>query len=843
MLLRSPRTPLLALGLVAVLFGGLGVGRAQAGGEVESADALRSELLRGTTPGEWRSTLRALMPLGPERVGDVVGPLFTVAEYGQRLDLLAEVGAFLAANPVGSPTTPRVLLVEYVLRRALAPDGAQFLELLKRPMEPERGPNPRRPAWDRLFDSAVRLLDASGTEPVDREAAISFLAWEEDSRADDALAALTREARRQMATASAADGDRLRAALLDALDRMLAVRFASPADAARRLEATKDLPYRKRWRHFAHARDDAEADRRIAEKYLGEALARVEGPAALAQVVSDAARFPDLLKAAVGRAAVLKPRPVPEWKDVFVRLFAVAVEPEVVLATLDLLADSGFGGGTEECCSPVAEAIHARLKSRTPADPVAVRVRCMAALGDLGSLDAVVNQVRVTLEALARREAEPQETVELVLAVGKCPGARVDELLKGFYAHPAATPDLRERLRVAVARALGREGVRRADADAAVAALTSIVEGGAAWERDQSPKVREAAVRSLGAYPRPDTARLLLALAQLPGQGAEEEAGWALQALGKMLTTGEGAHHGALALVGFLDATKGQPDMEARRVAALKRFRDLPAGGLPAGEHVPGGVRAHLAQALAGVLATGSEAERTQAARAAIDLAEPTALAPLTAWWAEQPAQRADLLRGLLEAVVRAPAPKDVAAPDGDAWVAESLATVSRTKDQAATAVEWAEALVRAAPHPGGARVRLIVAQAQALAVRARGQPGTPEGVAARLADLTSAKALVAAAHAAAHAPEELEPTRRVLVEVLEALADARGPGEEAKAWLLEAVDLASHARVTAVLQAGDRLGHRLLSEEGLRRLLSPQAVTEVERQLDVIRQALEKRD
>ena len=812
--------------------------RADAGPGSETSEDLRAELLRGKTQGEWRSTLKVVLSLGPERVGDVLGPIFTSPEISPRVDLLAEVGAYLAKNPVGPEgPTQRVLLAEFILRRALAPDGAQFLELLRQPMEPDRGTGGRRQDWDRLFDAAVRLLDGPATETIDREAAMSFVAREEDGRADEALAALTREARRQTAAPAGPDNPRLATALLDALDRMLAVRFTSPADAAQRLEATKDLPYRKRWRFFAHAREGAAEDRRIAEKYLKEAVTKADGPAALAQAVGDAGTFPEILKSAVSRAAELKPRPGAEWKEFFENLFRVAGEPEVVLAALDLLADSGFGGGTEECCSPLADAIHVRLTTRRPADPPQVRVRLVAALGDLGSLVALAHQVAATQEALARREADPQEVVELILAVGKCPGARVDELLTKFYLAADEPAGMRERLRVAVARALGREGVRREDPDAAVAALTSMVDGGGAWERAQNPKVREAAVRSLGAYPRPDTAALLLRVAEAPGGGTEDEAGWALQALGKMLTAGEGAHHGALALIDFLDGTRGVPEMEARRIAALKRFRDLPAG-----DGVPANVRATLARALGNVIGTGTEAERTQAARVAIDLSEPTALAPLTAWWAEQPAARSELLRGLLEAVVRLAPPKEPVVPDPDSLVAESLAVVSKTKDQEGTAVEWAEALVRAAPHGAAPRLALLVAQAQALTVRAATHADTPAGRDARLADLGSARSLLASAHAAARTPEEGEQTTRPLLEVLEALAAARGVGEEAKVCLVEAVDLASRSTDSVALKTGDRLGHRLLSEEGLRRLLKPGEVTDVEHRLDLIRQALEKR-
>jgi hypothetical protein len=127
--------------------------------------------------------------------------------------------------------------------------------------------------------------------------------------------------------------------------------------------------------------------------------------------------------------------------------------------------------------------------------------------------------------------------------------------------------------------------------------------------------------------------------------------------------------------------------------------------------------------------------------------------------------------------------------------------------------------------------------------MRSRSHADTPEGKAARAADLASARTVLATAHTASAAPEEAEPSRRALLEVLEALADAKGPSEDAKALLLEALDLAARSKVSAVLQTGDRIGHRLLGEDGFRKLLTPQAVTDIERQLESIRQALSKKN
>jgi hypothetical protein len=471
-----------------------------------------------------------------------------------------------------------------------------------------------------------------------------------------------------------------------------------------------------------------------------------------------------------------------------------------------------------------------------------VRVRLVSTLGDLASAGAIARLVVVALGNPPPGPDEMPELVELVLAVGKCPGVVVKDQLKPFYDLRGDSPEAREAVRTAVARALGLSGVRKADGAAAVLALMGMLGGSDGWEQAALPKVREAALRSLGVYPRAETADLLLRIAEASGPETEGEAQIALETLGKMASAGAGRHHGASALVAFLQRTKGRADVESRRIEALKLLKRVQ--NLPNGEPVPAEVRDAVASVLRETLKDGSEAERTQAARTATDLPEPSALLPLVSWWAEQPAgARAELLRGLFEAVARVSAPKEAVPaghPDPDAFLGEALRAVSKV--QPTTAVEWAGALVRAGARPGAPRTLLLAAHGEALLESAKAREPGPTGHAKRREDLEAARTLLTAAHEGARAPEEAEQCRRLLIEVLEALAaEVEAPGE-AKVLLLQAVVLAARSTVTPVIQTGIRLAERLLSEEPLRASLTAQERTDLDRQLVSLRGALEPR-
>jgi hypothetical protein len=77
-------------------------------------------------------------------------------------------------------------------------------------------------------------------------------------------------------------------------------------------------------------------------------------------------------------------------------------------------------------------------------------------------------------------------------------------------------------------------------------------------------------------------------------------------------------------------------------------------------------------------------------------------------------------------------------------------------------------------------------------------------------------------------------------MDALERLADAHGPGEDAKLLCLEAVSLAARSTTPSILEAGLRLGRRLKEEDGLRRLIKAPELDELDRHLEAIRKRLE---
>jgi hypothetical protein len=422
-----------------------------------------------------------------------------------------------------------------------------------------------------------------------------------------------------------------------------------------------------------------------------------------------------------------------------------------------------------------------------------------------------------------------------VKAAGRCPSAKAD-LLMGIYGLDGVTPEVKDALRTAVAGALGREGVRAADPAAAVAALTAILQGGGPWERATHPKTRKAALGSLGAYPGPETAEHLLGIAAAEGPEAQDEAKVAIDTLAKMMSTGPGGHHGALALVSLIRRTKGKAELEGRRIEALKRLKDLPTG-----DGVPADARSEVLAAVRQALAEPeSELVRAQAARTAAALADAEAVPVVTAWWLAQPEEeRGPLLLTLLEAVVQKPTP-GAARPDSDARVADALRAVGRSSAQnAVLAVDWAEALVRSGARAGVSRPLLVAAHSEALLHRASTWPADAGGLKLRHNDLGEATTNLRAATDSAR-PEDAERLRPLLMLALERLAESHGVGEDAKTLHLEAVALALRSRDATVLQSGARLGRRLIEDEAFRRLLKEDELAELNRQLGVLRTSLE---
>gem|GEM_PF-4852215 len=828
----------LAALLAAVTF----VGTARRAGAEDSApegsvEQLRERLLKARTSGEREGTLKVILERPAEQVGGILGPLFSQKDLGASVELLAAAAQHLAEHPVGAPLPGgTVLLADYIFRRAAA--EPLLVGLLRDSLAVDPATE-QAPDWDRLVNNAMQFLEPkAGRPPADRLAAIAFLAHEDGPNAErvvDALAEYVRRLR-QDTTVAVAERDVESAALLAALGELLVFRFSSLDAALPELEQTRGWSYVRRLRHFSRLKTEADLDRSLALRHGRDVVATMPGPAELtAALTGGLFPYPEHQRALLERAAKLKPVPSPLWEEFYRAVLTHASESEVVLDALAQLAESGFGGGPKECCLALADALQRRLEKVGRRDPPEVRRRLMVALGDMATLEPVARQVSLVL---ARRAVTPEdvpEFVELVRAVGRCQGADAATLLRPFYdlsALPGVDAAGREALRSAVARALGREGIRSSDPAGAVVALRGILEGSAGYERATLPKVRGQAYSSLAAYPTEEVSSWLLSTAASDDPAQAAEALLALEAVGQMLGTGEpGVRQGAAALAAFLERSGERGDVDERRIEALKRLKDLPAG-----EAVPPALRDRvLASVRRALEAPASEAVRTQAARTAADLADPGALAPLVNWWRERPqAVQGELLRTLLESVVRS-------GREGDPAVAEALASVATTSGQESLAVQWGDLLARSAQRAGPSRPLLLRAQAQALVARAAARAEDAAGRAQRAEDLGAARVVLTAVVQAARAPEEADPVRRQLIAVLERLAEALGDGPTAADRLVEAVGQAARAQDRVVLQTGEGLARRVLASEALKSHLSSERLAELKKQLEAILETMER--
>jgi hypothetical protein len=801
-----------------------------------SIEQLRERLLKARTAGEREGTLKVILERPADQVGGILGPLFSQKDLGASVELLAAAARHLSEHPVGAPPPGgTVLLADYIFRRAAAEPALVGLLRDSLAVDPA---TEQAPDWDRLVNNAMAFLEPKAGRPAaDRLAAIAFLAHEDGPHAGRVVEALEDGARRlrQDAALHAAEREAEGGALLAALSELLVFRFSSLDAALPELERTRGWSYVRRLRHFSRLKTEADLDRSLALRHGREVIAAMAGPVELtAALTCGLFPYPEHQRALLERAARLKPQPDPAWEEFYRAVLTHASESEVVFDALAQLAEAGFGGGPPACCLALATALQRRLEKAGAPDPPEVRRRLVVALGDMAILEPVVRQVSLVLERRAIAPEDVPELVELVRAVGRCPRADA-ATLRPFYelgALPGADAAGREALRSAVARALGREGIRSSDPAGAVAALRGILEGSADYERAVLPKVREQAYRSLAAYPTEEVTSWLLTAASTADPAQAAEALLALETVGQMLGTGEpGVRQGAAGLAAFLEQSRERGDVDDRQIEALKRLKDLPAGeavALELRERVLAAVRHALEK-------PASEAVRTQAARTAADLADPGALAALVAWWREQPqAPRSELLRALLESVVRS-------GREGDPAVVEALASVATTAGQESVAVQWSDLLARSAQRAGSSRPLLLRAQAQALVARAASHPEDAAGREQRAEDLGMARVVLTAVVQAARAPEEADPVRRQLIEVLERLAEALGDGPTAADRLVEAVGQAARAQERTVLQTGERLARRVLASEALKSHLSAERLAELEQQLEAILETLEK--
>ncbi|MFM8979993.1 MAG: hypothetical protein ACKOSS_05975 [Planctomycetia bacterium] len=804
----------------------------------EGVEQLRERLLRARTQGEREGALKLILARPAEQVGATLGPLFSRTELGASPELLVAAAKQLAESPVtgaGSGRLAVVLLADAIFQRAAA-DGA-FVAQLRDALAVDPLTE-QAPGWERLLDNALATLEArSGRTAAERMAALRFLACEEGPRAGRVVDDLERHARRLRGEPAGAERDAELGVLLEAVERLLVYRFGSLDVALPELERTRGWSTLRRLRHFSGLKTAADRDRSLAVLHGVSAIRAMGSPAELASVFEGTSfPYPEHHAAALERAARLQPVPTPAWEAFYAAVLARTPEGSVVEAALDQLGERGFGGSPAACCRLVADALQRRLVDAAFRDGPALRQRLVTLLGDLGATEQVRRQVVAVLERGTLAAEDVDEVVELVRAVGRSPGLEVKAWLKPFYdLTQLALPEgvqARERLRTAVAGALGREGVRASDPQAAIEALDGILEGGALWERATQPRVRMQAFRSLAAYPEDGVVRGLLRTALAPGVDGDTEALLAIESLGQMLLSGEeGARRGAAALAALLEQSAAQRDGALRRVEALKRLRGLVAA--PAlGEGLLEAVRAAVR---AGLEPGGDAALRIEAGRTAVALADAEALPRLVAWWGErgQPAAQ-DLLPGLLEAVVRT-------GPAGDARVAEALASVAALPGGADPAVAWAARAAGSAAR--GPRPVLVRAQARSLVARAAARAGEPGGRDAALQDLAAARTLLASVLGGPYGPAEVEAARRELLGTLEAQAGTLGEGPLAADRLLEGVLLAARATDRLAWQQGDRMGRRLLSSPGLRQHLGPEREADLARLLGLLAEALRRQE
>lgn len=818
-------------------------------------EGMRRALLEASTPGAWEGVLDALWAQGVEQTLTTLTPLFTEPAYTkERGDLVPYCAAYLAANAIREGNGDRVLLLDLILARAR--DNPGFVRAMRGYLTVDWRTG-RSPDWDRLLARAqARLTAPDPAEPArtseERQSALRLFAQTGERDLERTLAALAGAARAAASAPPSPQRTAFEQTLLRTLDELLAYRFRSAAEAAQTLESSdlKGLPLVDLVRWFSRTKDGSARDQALVVKHGLRVIAQLDTPASLARALEeDEVPYPELKRALLARLAELKPVPGGAWDDVFVLILQRWDDPEPVGQALDLLVTQGFGAGVEDCCPRIAQAVQDRLVRAPapgrPSDPPEMRVRLVTALGGLGSRVPLKRQVEHVLARGPVAPTQAAEVVALILAVGRGPGAEVREMLRPFYAMDGVSPEVRDALRGAVARALGRGGVRRNDAAAGQAALVGILEGSPEWERELSPKVREEALRSLGQHATREAVTYLGERARAQGAETDEEARVALQVLGQVVSTPEGAEAAARTLLEVLQGLAARSDGDERRVLALRGLKNLPPGVAPG---TASDVRAALRAALAG---PASFEVGAQAVRTLTDLADPGAVAATHAWWRGLPEARRDagrdLLRGLLESLVRAgePAAGAPAASEParalDAAVAAGLETLAREPADLPLAVEWADLLVRLSARSGPPRAALLEAHGSVLLQRARSRAPT-DPPQARIEDRRLALAQLDLAQQTP-TPDLVAAERRglLLLEALEGLALDLPAGGEGKDLLLRAVGVAVRSMQPALLRAGERIGRQVLGAEPWRSKLSAAEQATLDGQLEQIQRTLEK--
>jgi hypothetical protein len=728
--------------------------------------ALRDELLDADSPGKWTGLLKRII-LEKDRswITRVIGEMFLDREaYAAHGALVARAGAFFADYPLedGAP-----VLLPQVIRRAHGDDA--FVVGVREWLEGPEG-------WNRLLDEARRMLASDDVNS--RSIGVWFLS-RQDGPAEDVTPVLWEiwsRAKEDLPLLQQANGgaEALAKAYLDAFQVVLGFRFPSVDTAVTELEKQKGRHLHEIIRALSKLRDTERSPER--ELLLRLGMQVVDSAVAGGQpeklgVFLDPRKVdvPELRLYAVQQAAKMNPQPNEVWARLLCTPFTWEDDLRVFRGLLDLIEQMTF---TTDPAALVAadslgDCVVKRLEVR---DPVADRVRLASILGRIKIRQKAI-------EALTNIVGENEVLVRaaLIRALGAVENASAEDVLTPYRDH-AGDDEAKVLVRVAVAEALGGPGMVAHAGPAAAAALREILDGqgDAGLGRDGDARVRLQAIRSLRNHPGEETSRVLGAIALATD---DQEADAAFLVLGAHVLRTKQDEHGPAVLALAAVVRERQAPMERRR-RALKELAALDV-------EVAAAVRTHVMEAAREVLgATEDPLDlRLQAADTAAALADGLALAPLVAFWREEPGEhRAAKLEALLVAVA-------AAGGAHDEGIADTLLAVAAT-GRWDWSIERAGTLVESYP-----RVGVQVAWARLL--HARG--GVEErSLDERRADLEAAHGRLDAVLAAA-APEEAEKARRLHVLVLRDLGALYAPDDPAslekrKEAFLEAVRIASES-------------------------------------------------
>jgi hypothetical protein len=773
-----------------------------------SAKQLTELLVKGKGPAQWSGVLDGVLleearDSHAVRYGAVVGPIFAQAAVTAELDPEAKrkLYAFVIDHLVETqPEGDAILLVDVFLPH-LERDR-ELVRLLREGdllrLDVATG---RRPAWDRLQRNVVELVSAP--EAGVRRAAIRLLPERELDDYADAVAALhgvlaTRpegfERADEAACLGASEallGHRFKdVAALSAFLDPFAERFAKRAEWSELERTALDRDLRRAAQQLATSAGGADTERlgEAARMYGRVLIAKAQGPADLMVFFDpDVDPDPELQREAAQRAAGMKPVADEAWAEFLRRCLAHSTDQRVLTRVIQILG-STFREPAPPHTPLVATAVAQRLKEGAETDSVDARKNLASMLGVIGSLadlqEALPDPQRLLGGAANGRQDPVWKT--LIHAVGLVDTGLVVRLALYYRFDEKLQPKW---ARLAVAEALGFDGIRNSETEKPLAAamLRHILDGDEvtlgtttikADNREAEAAVRIAAIRSMQHYPDLGTAPVLGTIAE----EQTEEGAEAVKVIGRQLRQGSVEAGNELARLIGLEA-------DAARLDALL---DLVAKETPA--TLDAGARSTLAAAVLGVMrreGTG-EALRAKAAAASVRLADHLALGTVHDIWDAQTQEAARAQwKQLLQALFVAAAPAGKDSPAVEEALLDQL-SVMKGEQHYAEALEFLDAMGENAARLGMRHVRAELRYEYASA----GKDRTPQQ---RRGDLDAAARLFREV-ASETADEGIK--RNILVQAYQALELRATPeyldnegGEKAKTFQLEALNVAVESR------------------------------------------------